>query len=149
MVGSKNTGRITSRVITPTSRVDPPSPAGSRQWDQQLLSCQSKIPCYRQVFCTIHGILPSRDLIAQVIVAVVRIPHPTRHCMCDFAYWSEKRWRSSNVFTIKHCLFLHRTLRASIVELITGITKVKAVIAVHIDQPLPYRREWFAARWKV
>jgi hypothetical protein len=70
MVGSENTRQDTSRVITPTSRVDLLSTAGSRQRDQQLPNCQSKKPCYRQVFCTRHGILPSHDLVMAQVVGV-------------------------------------------------------------------------------
>jgi hypothetical protein len=40
MVGTKDNGQNTSRVITPTSLVDPPLTAGSRQGDQQLSCCQ-------------------------------------------------------------------------------------------------------------
>jgi hypothetical protein len=49
---------------------------------------------------------------------------------------------------MKHCLFMHRALGVSMGELITGIAKVKAVISVHIDQPMPYQQESFAARRK-
>jgi hypothetical protein len=71
--------------------------------------------------------------------------------MCEWSYSSGKRWLSANVFAVKHCLLLHRALGTSIVELITDITditKAKAVVSVHIDQPMPYQQKWFAARQK-
>jgi len=65
----------------------------------------------------------------------------------ESAYSSDQRWLSGSVFATKHCLFLHRALGASMVELITGITEPK-VTSVHIDQPMPYQRASFAARRK-
>jgi hypothetical protein len=49
---------------------------------------------------------------------------------------------------MEQCLFLHRALGTAMIKLITGITKAKAVISVHMNQPMPSEHESLAAHQK-
>jgi hypothetical protein len=42
---------------------------------------------------------------------------------------------------MEQCLFLHRASGTAMIKLITDITKVKAVISVHVDQLMPSEHE--------